>query len=175
MWNNLPDEFSHNDSLDIIFSNIEGGFEGEGNINIDPLFCNPDSIDFNLTEESPCIGAGQYGVNMGAFGVGCNETLSSSSNLIPSKFVLYQNYPNPFNPNTNIRYDLPNNDLVNFTIYDLMGRVVKTMQNSQQNAGYKTIQWNATNDAGTPVSAGIYLYMIQAGELRQTKKMILIK
>ena len=56
-----------------------------------------------------------------------------------------------------------------------MGRVVKTMVNSQQNAGFKSVQWNATNDKGSPVSAGLYLYTIQVGEFRQTKKMVLLK
>ena len=57
----------------------------------------------------------------------------------------------------------------------MMGRVVKTIVNDQQMAGYRSIQWNATNNNGSPVSAGMYLYMIQAGEFRQTKKMILLK
>ena len=76
---------------------------------------------------------------------------------------------------TTIRYDLPEDALVNIIIYDMMGRVVSNLVYSQQTAGYKSIQWNATNDAGSPVSAGIYLYMIQAGDFRQTKKMVLLK
>ena len=85
------------------------------------------------------------------------------------------NYPNPFNPITQIRYDLPEDVLVNITIYDMMGRVVRTIVNGQQTVGFKSIQWNATNDYGKPVSAGIYLFQIQAGDFRQTKKMILLK
>jgi hypothetical protein len=94
---------------------------------------------------------------------------------IPAKFVLHQNYPNPFNPVTTLRYDLPEDAMVNITIYDMMGRLVRTMVNSQQNAGYRSIRWNATNDAGEPVSAGLYLYMIKADEFRETRKMILLK
>jgi len=56
-----------------------------------------------------------------------------------------------------------------------MGRQVSTLVSSQQTAGYKSVQWNATNDKGAPVSAGLYLYTIQAGEFRQTKKMVLLK
>ena len=93
----------------------------------------------------------------------------------PTKFNLQNSFPNPFNPVTTLRYDLPEDALVNITIYDMVGRVVKTLMNDQQTAGYKSIQWNATNDAGSPVSAGIYLYMIQAGDFRQTKKMVLLK
>jgi flagellar hook assembly protein FlgD len=57
----------------------------------------------------------------------------------------------------------------------MMGRVVKTMVNSQQNAGFTSVRWNATNDKGSPVSAGLYLYTIEAGEFRKTKKMVLLK
>jgi len=56
-----------------------------------------------------------------------------------------------------------------------MGRSIKSLVNSNQPAGYRSIQWNATNDLGEPVSAGMYIYMIQAGEFRQTKKMVLLK
>jgi flagellar hook assembly protein FlgD len=76
---------------------------------------------------------------------------------------------------TALRYDLPEDAMVNITIYDMMGRIVKTMVNAQQNAGYKSVIWDATNNAGQPVSAGLYLYTIQAGKFRQTKKMVLLK
>ena len=76
---------------------------------------------------------------------------------------------------TTLRYDLPEDALVNITIYDMMGRRVNTIVTSQQSAGYRSIQWDAINSSGQPVSAGVYLYMIQAGEFRQTKKMVLLK
>jgi hypothetical protein len=101
--------------------------------------------------------------------------LSIDGGVSPDKFALHQNYPNPFNPITQIRYDLPEDAMVNITIYDMMGRVVRTIVNSQQTVGYKSIQWNATNDYGKPVSAGIYLVQIQAGEYRNTKKMLFLK
>ena len=93
----------------------------------------------------------------------------------PEQFRLNQNYPNPFNPTTSLAYDLPEDAMVNITIYDMMGRIVNNLVSSQQNAGYKSIQWNATNNQGQPVSAGLYLYSIEAGEFRQTKKMVLLK
>ena len=93
----------------------------------------------------------------------------------PEQFRLNQNYPNPFNPTTSLAYDLPEDAMVNITIYDMMGRIVNNLVSSQQNAGYKSIQWNATNNQGQPVSAGVYLYSIEAGEFRQTKKMVLLK
>jgi len=104
------------------------------------------------------------------------QQLNSKKEIqLPKIINLDQNYPNPFNPITTLRYYLPEDGLVNITIYDMMGRVVKTLMNGSQTAGYKSIQWNATNDEGAPVSAGLYLYTIQAGEFRQTKKMVLFK
>jgi len=96
-------------------------------------------------------------------------------NQLPHAFNLYNNYPNPFNPVTTLRYNLPEDALVNITIYDIMGRIVRTLINSQQNAGFKSIQWNATNDAGSPLSAGLYLYKIQADNFVQIRKMVLLK
>ena len=92
-----------------------------------------------------------------------------------TKYSLNNNYPNPFNPVTTLRYDLPENGHVNITIYDMLGRQVKTLINQTQDAGYKSVIWNATNDYGKPVSAGIYLYQIQTGEYISTKKMVLLK
>ena len=101
--------------------------------------------------------------------------LSNDIFQYPAKYNLNNCYPNPFNPITTLRYDLPKDALVNITIYDMMGRQVSTLVSSQQTAGYKSVQWNATNDKGAPVSAGLYLYTIQAGKFRQTKKMVLLK
>ena len=94
---------------------------------------------------------------------------------LPGAFVLYQNYPNPFNPITTLHYDLPENSYVNVTVYDMLGRAVKTLVNSTQDAGFKSVVWNAANDYGNPVSAGVYLYQIRAGDFVQTRKMVLLK
>ena len=92
-----------------------------------------------------------------------------------AKYSLHQNFPNPFNPTTTLRYDIPENAMINITIYDMLGRHIKTLMDQTQDAGYKSVIWNATNDYGKPVSAGIYLYQIQAGEYISTKKMVLLK
>jgi len=101
--------------------------------------------------------------------------LAIDLDLIPEVFALHQNYPNPFNPTTQIKYDLPEDAMVSITIYDVMGRRVKLLVSTTQSAGYRSIQWDATNNLGEPVSAGMYIYIIQAGEFRQTKKMVLLK
>ena len=94
---------------------------------------------------------------------------------MPGSYSLLQNYPNPFNPTTTIRYDLPENSHVTITIYDMRGRKVKTLVNSTQDAGYRSVVWDASNAYGQPVSGGVYLCQIQAGEYMQTKKMVFLK
>ena len=110
----------------------------------------------------------------GAF-VFVNSSLSISDNITPLTFNLYQNYPNPFNPTTEIKYDLPEDVFVSINIYDVMGRKIKSLSNANQTAGYHSLQWDATNNIGEGVSAGMYIYTIQAGEYRSTKKMVLLK
>ena len=94
---------------------------------------------------------------------------------IPAAYTLHQNYPNPFNPLTNLCYDLPKRAQVTLTIYNLMGKKIAQLVSTKQEAGRRSVQWNATDNFGNPVSAGIYLYQIRAGEFRQTRKMVLLK
>ena len=101
--------------------------------------------------------------------------LSLVDNTLPEVYAIHQNYPNPFNPTTSIKYQLPEESMVNLTIYDVMGRKVMSLINSYRAAGYHSVQWDATNDLGQPVSAGMYIYTIQAGDYREVRKMILLK
>ena len=103
------------------------------------------------------------------------STLSTQTQTVPVYFNVFQNFPNPFNPITTLKYDLPEDSFVDITIYDMLSNVVNNLINQNQRRGYKSVQWNATNNLGEPVSAGMYIYMIQAGEFRQTKKMVLLK
>ena len=103
------------------------------------------------------------------------ENLSIDNKLLPNAFALHQNYPNPFNPKTVIRYDLPKESTVKILIYDMLGRLVTTLADSKHSSGFKQVHWDATNRFGKKVSAGLYLYTIQAEEFRQTKKMVLLK
>ncbi|NQU29025.1 MAG: T9SS type A sorting domain-containing protein [Candidatus Marinimicrobia bacterium] len=97
---------------------------------------------------------------------------------MPDEFQLHQNYPNPFNPTTTIQYELPLRSDVQITIYDLLGRDVTTLVSETQDAGYKSVHWNATN-----VPSGMYFYRIEVhdpdaigtGGYTQTKRMILLK
>jgi len=103
------------------------------------------------------------------------EQVSIIDETLPFTYALYNAYPNPFNPVTTLHYDLPEGSYVDIIVYDMLGNVINRLVNEVQHSGYKSVQWNATNNQGQPVSAGIYLYRIEAGDFRQTKKMILLK
>jgi hypothetical protein len=88
----------------------------------------------------------------------------------PQGFVLSQNYPNPFNPTTQISYILPKDGHVKLEIYNLLGQKVGTLVDEYQQAGQKTVNWEAKD-----LSSGIYFYKLTAGDLTATKKMVLTK
>lgn len=106
---------------------------------------------------------------------GASLQISDNISISPEKHTLYQNYPNPFNPNTTLSYTLSQAGFVNITIYDMAGNTIKTITNGSQNAGLKKVDWNATNDNNEPVSAGLYIYKMQANEFTKTMKMLLLK
>ena len=103
------------------------------------------------------------------------DQVSITEQTLPFTYNLYNPYPNPFNPITTLRYDLPEQSHVNIIIYDMLGRQVKSLINQTQDAGFKSVIWDATNDYGKPVSAGVYLCQIRASDYVQTKKMVLLK
>ncbi len=94
---------------------------------------------------------------------------------VPGAYMLRQNYPNPFNPITTLRYDLPERSEVVISIYDILGRKIRTLVQGVEEPGYKSVTWDGTNDLGEGVSVGIYIYQIQAGDFTQIRKMLLLK
>jgi len=125
------------------------------------------AIDANGNKWIGTIHNGLTVFNAGGI-VGINDYLQD--NTLATDFILQQNYPNPFNPITTIQYELPQRSYVQITIYDLLGYEVATLVSEIQDAGYKSIQWNAST-----VPSGMYFYQIKAGEYVQTRKMLLIK
>ena len=95
--------------------------------------------------------------------------------VIPKVNMLHDAYPNPFNPITTIKYDIPYDNFVNLSIFNLAGEKIKTLLNERKKPGLRSVQWDAKNDLGQPVSAGMYIYTIQMGDFRQTKKMVFLK
>jgi len=108
-----------------------------------------------------------------------NEEISASLNAkvreIPSEFAVSQNYPNPFNPTTTIKFAIANDARVNLVVYDMLGQKVRTLIDGEQEAGYYSVRWDGTNDFGSKVSSGIYIYRLQAGNFVKTMKMNLMK
>jgi len=90
-------------------------------------------------------------------------------------FDVFQNYPNPFNPETNISFDVLFETQVLLEIYDMRGRPIKQLMNSNLLPGRHEVEWDATDNLGNAVPAGVYFYRVSAGEFVKTHKMILMK
>ena len=101
--------------------------------------------------------------------------VNEKSDILPKEFALHDNFPNPFNPSTTIRFDLPSATDVSIVVFNVLGQKIKTIERAQMNPGYHSIIWNATNDFGSQVSAGMYFYQLRTNEFVKTKKMILLK
>lgn len=199
LWGNIdPDQnqiFSQGNST-IEYSNVEGGWEGTGNIDSDPLFA--DTTNYMLSSSSPCIDAGNPSTayndiedpnnpsyplfpalgklrnDMGAYGgnskmldIGTDVTEIS---LLPKTFRLSQNYPNPFNPSTKINYSIPKQNYVSIKVFDVLGREIRTLINKEQPQGNYEIEFD-----GFELTSGIYFYRLQAGGFVESKKMVLIR
>jgi cytochrome c peroxidase len=98
-----------------------------------------------------------------------------SMNLTPKTYALYQNIPNPFNPTTEIRFQIPNEEIVKLSIYNLLGQEIVTLLNKQMPAGEHRLTWNATDKLGNSLPNGIYVYQLTAGSFTDVRKMMLLK
>lgn len=99
----------------------------------------------------------------------------SEAEVLPTEFVLNQNYPNPFNPTTTIRYDIAVSGQVSLIVYNLLGQKVRTLINGYAPQGTYRLQWDGNNDMGQRVSSGVYLYRLESGGKRFTKRMMFMK
>ncbi|MDO9576582.1 MAG: right-handed parallel beta-helix repeat-containing protein [Candidatus Cloacimonadales bacterium] len=199
IWNNNPDEvYSYSDSIIIAYSDIQEGWEGEGNIDADPLFVDPDNGDFNLTENSPCIDAGtayfewngevildmdenEYYGNAPDMGAYESEYIVNAD--IPVAlltFTLDQNFPNPFNPDTKIQFSIPFDSKVELAVYNIKGQKVKQLASDQFSAGQHSVVWNGKDENGKQSASGIYFYKVKSEvdgktKFEKTRKMMLLK
>ncbi len=202
VWGNKSDNSAlqlSGGSLTVRYCDVQGGFAGGGNININPEF---DSTNYYLKSSSPCIDKGDSSIiyndpsdpgnpdnakwpsrgtvrnDLGAYGGPGSKVISNSVVGIqnqnglfsPHRFYLSQNYPNPFNPETVIRFSLPEKGFANIKIYNSLGKEVSVLVNQSLNAGSYEVEWNAS-----ALPSGIYFYRLSAGEFSETKKMNLIK
>jgi hypothetical protein len=93
----------------------------------------------------------------------------------PGRFRLYPNYPNPFNPSTTIRFDLPKAGHVRLSIYNLLGQEIRVLADEKRTAGSHEVRWDGKDGRGNAVSAGVYLYRLEAAPDRTTGKLVLMK
>ena len=101
--------------------------------------------------------------------------VEKEGNKIPSGFKLEQNYPNPFNPSTQINFSIPKRAYVKIIIYDILGRIVDELVNSELEAGTYSADWPAASGNEANFSSGVYFYRMVAGNYNETKRMILMK
>jgi hypothetical protein len=94
---------------------------------------------------------------------------------VPDRVVLMQNWPNPFNPITNIGFGIKEQAYVSLRIYDAAGRLVTTLIDESRPAGWYDEAWDGRDDAGRPVSSGVYFCRLSAGVLEKSRKMILLR
>ena len=184
----------------VIDFNLIHGFRGEigeetqgiDYVEEDPMFINVSEKNFHLQENSPAINKGSsndapaedYDGNprplggdydIGAFEYGQTSVESGKVDENISSFRPFQNYPNPFNPETNIKYQLPNEAFVEITIFNLSGQRIITLLKKYQNAGSFELKWDGRNEMGEQVVSGIYVYQLKNDEFVSTKKMMLIR
>ncbi len=100
---------------------------------------------------------------------------SENGTGLPTTFALHPNYPNPFNPSTTIMYDLPRSTYVRLAVYNILGQEVATLVDGVESAGNKQVVWSGRDSQNNPVTSGVYLYRLTAGEFRGTGKMLLLK
>ena len=102
--------------------------------------------------------------------IGINE-----AGITLSDYELFQNYPNPFNPSTMISYYIPKTGAVKLQVYDVNGKLVRTLVNSSQSSGRYNVNFNGTDDNGINIPSGIYFYTLSSGDFTETRKMLMIK
>jgi hypothetical protein len=95
--------------------------------------------------------------------------------VVPAHTALYQNYPNPLSPHTSIVFALPTRQDVELAVYDLGGRLVKTLVNAPVEPGVHAIEWNGLTDKGTPAPSGVYFYKLRAGDMEHSRKLVVTR
>jgi hypothetical protein len=104
-----------------------------------------------------------------------DELTGAESEEAPAAIRLEQNYPNPFNPSTTIAYNLPGPSIVELRVYDVSGRLVRTLQNGIAGEDRHEVVWDGRDDSGRAVASGVYFYRLVAGTHSETRKMLLLK
>lgn len=107
---------------------------------------------------------------------GVTVAIEDETIILPSDYKLYANYPNPFTNETNIQFELPADRAISLKVYDVSGRLVRTLVDHEvRQKGLHSVTWDGTAANGARVASGTYLYALEHGNFRQTKSMVLVK
>ncbi len=148
----------------------------DGNVALDPQFCDRGEGDYRVSPNGPCAPAHSGGCDLiGALEADCGAVNAVDDPAVPVAFRVDQNFPNPFNPATTIRFALPAAARTSVVIYDVKGRAIKTLVDSELEAATHTFQWRGRDDQGRSASAGIYFYRVTSGDHQAVGRMALIK
>jgi hypothetical protein len=101
--------------------------------------------------------------------------LQSPDAAVPTTYLLEQNFPNPFNPGTAITFGLPRRTNFALTVYDIIGRRIRTLAHGREEPGPHVVQWDGTDETGRPVAAGVYVYRLAGESFSLSRKMLLIR
>lgn len=137
------------------------------------------NLTFNNGVSSSAVLNTQIKINGSSYQAGPSFNFTPTNletvETLPTEFAVKQNYPNPFNPTTTIEFSIPNNSNVKVSIYNLIGQEIRTLVNSEMEAGTYKVTWNGENNFGKKVNSGVYLYRVVSGDFVQTLKMTLMK
>lgn len=150
-------------------------------VNINPIFSGKgsnDSILFRMRLQSNSS-TGAFGWVLDDIYLKVQPILGIAGDkpeaMKPLVLALFQNNPNPFGSATTISYQLPSETRVGLKVYNVAGQLVRTLVNSKQPAGSYAVKWDGRDDGQRKLAAGVYLYRLEAGESRFTRKLVLIK
>jgi hypothetical protein len=154
-----------------------GIHEGQGNTYDDPLLCDETDGAFYLEECSPCAGTGVGFEDIGAWPVGCPcGDPTGVDEPRPTKFVLHPARPTPFAGATTMQLDVPPGAArVKLAVYNVSGRVVRTLVDAVVPPGRRDFVWNGVDDTGRPVSAGVYFVRCESEAGTSTQKLVLVR
>ena len=126
-------------------------------------------------DESAYISYGVNLENLAIMSINTGVVMSADNDVLPAVFRLHQNYPNPFNPETMIQFDVPQRVDLILSVYDLLGRRLKTLVKDNLDIGSYSIKWNGSSDAGEMLPSGMYFYELHSSKFHSVKKLILVK
>lgn len=168
--------------LDFVNLNVDP-CDVNSNIFMHPEFVDPQSFDFHLTANSPCLNAGNPDPayndpdgsisDIGAFYY--QQIVDNDAEDIPASGITLTNYPNPFNPSTSIEFNIPQSGTCSLGIYNIKGELVKTILSDNLEHGKHSLTWDGKNNNNKTSASGIYFYRLKTADQLLTKRMLLLK